>query len=1092
MSEAKDTNSLANIGAGDYSANNIQVLEGLEAVRKRPAMYIGDVNTKGLHHMVYEVVDNSIDEALAGYCDNIDVVIHPDNSITVTDNGRGIPTGIHAKENRSALEVVMTVLHAGGKFNKNTYKVSGGLHGVGVSCVNALSQELTATVHREGKVYEQKYSRGVPLFDVKVVGETDRTGTTVHFVPDSEIFNVREYKYETIATRLRELAFLNAGIKISFTDLRDKDENGEPEKDNFYYEGGLLEFVAYLDKSRDNLIPDPIYLDSERNGVPVQVALTYNTSFTENVVSYVNNINTIEGGTHVSGFRRALTRTLKSYADKSGLLDKVKVDISGDDFREGLTAVISVKVAEPQFEGQTKTKLGNSDVMGAVESCVGDALSTFLEEHPKESKIIINKVVLAAQARHAARKAREMVQRKNVLTGTGLPGKLADCSDSNPENCELYLVEGDSAGGCFVGETKVALADGRSLSFLELIEEAEQGKQNYCYTLLPDGSVGIEKILYPRMTKKSTQLVKVTLDNGEEIKCTPNHKFMLRNGEYREAQALRKNDSLMPLNRKLSEIKNRITIEGYEMVLNPATHKWVFTHMLSDRYNLKIGIYEEKDGEARHHVDFNKRNNNPTNLIRLSKEDHLKIHQDHLQHTLHREDVKEKCRKTKRTAEFREKMSKRMKEPATREILSQQAKKQWEDDAYKAYMVEKFLNFYTKNEEYRLENNQQLLNNQKEYWSKKENRAKQSDQMREYFMQNPEKRKVYSILATEQWQSEDLLAWRKQKTSEQWTEDFRAKRKEAYDKTYFEHTMRLMREVWDRYGSIENFDKIKREEYPKRRNVLKIDNFAKRYFSGNTEQVADAVSHYNHKVHSVEFLTETQDVFDIEVPDTHNFALSSGVFVHNSAKQGRERMYQAILPLRGKILNVEKAQEHKIYDNEEIKNMITAMGVSFGTEEDDKALNMTKLRYHKIIIMTDADVDGSHIRTLILTFFFRYMRALIESGYLYIALPPLYLVRKGKEERYIWSEAEREAAVKELAGDGKVESVSVQRYKGLGEMNPEQLWETTMNPETRSLKLVTIDSAAEADHLFSMLMGDEVAPRREFIEKNAKYANLDI
>ncbi len=658
MSEAKDTNSLANIGAGDYSANNIQVLEGLEAVRKRPAMYIGDVNTKGLHHMVYEVVDNSIDEALAGYCDNIDVVIHQDNSITVTDDGRGIPTGIHAKENRSALEVVMTVLHAGGKFDKNTYKVSGGLHGVGVSCVNALSEELTATVHREGKVHEQKYARGVPLYDVKVIGETDRTGTTVHFVPDSEIFNVHEYKYETIATRLRELAFLNAGINISLTDLRDKDEDGEPEKDNFYYEGGLLEFVSYLDNNRDNLIPDPIYLDSERNGVPVQVALTYNTSFTENVVSYVNNINTIEGGTHVSGFRRALTRTLKSYADKSGYLDKVKVDISGDDFREGLTAVISVKVAEPQFEGQTKTKLGNSDVMGAVESCVGDALSTFLEEHPKESKIIISKVVLAAQARHAARKAREMVQRKNVLTGTGLPGKLADCSDSDPENCELYLVEGDSAGG--------------------------------------------------------------------------------------------------------------------------------------------------------------------------------------------------------------------------------------------------------------------------------------------------------------------------------------------------------------------------------------------------------------------------------------------------SAKQGRERMYQAILPLRGKILNVEKAQEHKIYDNEEIKNMITAMGVSFGTEEDDKALNMEKLRYHKIIIMTDADVDGSHIRTLILTFFFRYMRALIESGYLYIALPPLYLVKKGKEERYIWSEEEREAAVKELAGDGKVESVSVQRYKGLGEMNPEQLWETTMNPETRSLKLVTIDSAAEADHLFSMLMGDEVAPRREFIEKNAKYANLDI
>ena len=658
MSETTDTNSLANVRAGEYSANNIQVLEGLEAVRKRPAMYIGDVNTKGLHHMVYEVVDNSIDEALAGYCDLINVTIHEDNSITVSDNGRGIPVDIHTKENRSALEVVMTVLHAGGKFDKNTYKVSGGLHGVGVSCVNALSEKLTATVYRDGLISEQQYSRGVPLFDVKTVGETDSNGTTVHFQPDKEIFNIHEYKYETIASRLRELAFLNAGLRITLTDLRDKNEEGEPEKDEFFFEGGLIEFVTYLDNNREKLIPEPIYIDTERNEVPVQVALTYNNSYAENVVSYVNNINTIEGGTHVSGFRRALTRTLKSYADKSGMLDKIKVEINGDDFREGLTAVISVKVAEPQFEGQTKTKLGNSDVMGAVESSVGEALSTYLEEHPRESKVIIGKVVLAAQARHAARKAREMVQRKNVLTGTGLPGKLADCSDNDPSNCELYLVEGDSAGG--------------------------------------------------------------------------------------------------------------------------------------------------------------------------------------------------------------------------------------------------------------------------------------------------------------------------------------------------------------------------------------------------------------------------------------------------SAKQGRERMFQAILPLRGKILNVEKAQEHKIYDNEEIKNMITAMGVSFGTEEDEKALNMVKLRYHKIIIMTDADVDGSHIRTLILTFFFRYMRELIERGYLYIALPPLYLVKKGKEERYIWTEAERELAVKELAGDGKPESVGVQRYKGLGEMNPEQLWDTTMNPETRSLKLVTIDSAAEADHLFSVLMGDEVAPRREFIEKNAKYANLDI
>ncbi|MTI32756.1 DNA topoisomerase (ATP-hydrolyzing) subunit B [Xanthovirga aplysinae] len=642
----------------EYSAGNIQVLEGLEAVRKRPAMYIGDVGVKGLHHMIWEVVDNSIDEALAGYCDEIFVQINEDNSITVSDNGRGIPTDMHPKEKRSALEVVMTVLHAGGKFDKDTYKVSGGLHGVGVSCVNALSTELKVTVHRNGKVFQQEYSRGIPQYPVKETGTTTSTGTTVHFKADPEIFTVNEYTFETVATRLRELAYLNSGIRIHLTDQREIDEEGEPVKVNFFSEGGLKEFVQYLDSTREKLIPEPVFMEGEKNGIPVQVALSYNTSYSENVVSYVNNINTIEGGTHVAGFRRALTRTLKSYADRSGLLDKVKVDISGDDFREGLTAVISVKVAEPQFEGQTKTKLGNSEVMGAVDGSVSGMLEAFLEEHPKEAKQIVAKVVLAAQARHAARKAREMVQRKNVMGGSGLPGKLADCSEKDAALCELYLVEGDSAGG--------------------------------------------------------------------------------------------------------------------------------------------------------------------------------------------------------------------------------------------------------------------------------------------------------------------------------------------------------------------------------------------------------------------------------------------------SAKQGRDRNFQAILPLRGKILNVEKAQEHKIYDNEEIKNMITALGVSFGTPEDDKALNLEKLRYHKVVIMTDADVDGSHIRTLILTFFFRYMKELIENGYLYIALPPLYLLKKGKDERYCWTEEERMLLVKEMAKGGKEESVNVQRYKGLGEMNPEQLWSTTMNPESRSMKQVTIDSAAEADHLFSMLMGDEVAPRREFIEKNAKYANLDI
>lgn len=643
----------------NYGADSIQVLEGLEAVRKRPSMYIGDTGVRGLHHLVYEVVDNSIDEALAGHCKNIEVTINEDNSITVQDDGRGIPVDYHEKEKRSALEVVMTVLHAGGKFDKDSYKVSGGLHGVGVSCVNALSKHLKVKVERQGKVYEQEYSIGKPLYDVKEIGTTEKRGTQVHFVPDDTIFTTTVYNYVTLANRLRELSYLNKGINISLTDLRELDEDGKPvNSDNFFSEGGLKEFVEYLDSTRDKLIEEPIYMEGEKGGIPVEVAMLYNSSFTENIHTYVNNINTHEGGTHLSGFRRALTRTLKNYADKEGMLSKLKFEISGDDFREGLTSVISVKVQEPQFEGQTKTKLGNNEVMGAVDTAVSEMLNNYLEENPKQAKMIVDKVILAATARHAAKKAREMVQRKSSLSSTGLPGKLADCAETDPSKCEIYLVEGDSAGG--------------------------------------------------------------------------------------------------------------------------------------------------------------------------------------------------------------------------------------------------------------------------------------------------------------------------------------------------------------------------------------------------------------------------------------------------TAKQGRNRNFQAILPLRGKILNVEKAMMHKIFENEEIKNMFTALGVSIGTEEDSKALNISKIRYHKIVIMTDADVDGSHIRTLILTFFFRYMKALIEEGYVYIATPPLYLIKKGKDQRYAWDENERAAITADMAKDGKESGVGIQRYKGLGEMNAEQLWSTTMNPEFRTLRQVTIESAAAADHIFSMLMGDEVPPRREFIEKNAKYANIDI
>ncbi len=640
-----------------YSAGSIQVLEGLEAVRKRPAMYIGDVGQKGLHHLVYEVTDNSIDEALAGHCKNIHVTINENNSITVLDDGRGIPTGLHEKEKKSALEVVMTVLHAGGKFDKDSYKVSGGLHGVGVSCVNALSQHLKVTVYRENKIFCQEYEKGVPLYPVKQIGETEKRGTEVTFLPDSSIFVDTNYVYDILSSRMRELSFLNKGISISITDKRTKDENNNYLTDTFFSEGGLKEFVKYLDATRDSLMENVMYMEGEKNGIPVEVAMQYNTTYSENLHSYVNNINTHEGGTHLSGFRRALTRTLKSFIEKTGVLSKEKITISGDDFREGLTAVVSVKVMEPQFEGQTKTKLGNSEVMGPVDQLVGEMLFNYLEENPREAKSIIQKVVLAAKARQAARKARELVQRKTVMSSTGLPGKLSDCSESDPNLCEIFLVEGDSAGG--------------------------------------------------------------------------------------------------------------------------------------------------------------------------------------------------------------------------------------------------------------------------------------------------------------------------------------------------------------------------------------------------------------------------------------------------TAKQGRDRAFQAILPLRGKILNVEKAMPYRVFENEEIKNMFTALGVSVGTEEDERALNLEKLRYHKIVIMCDADVDGSHIATLILTFFFRYMKELVESGYVYIATPPLYLVKKGSTQKYCWDDKERDDTVENLRA-GKDIKVNIQRYKGLGEMNASQLWDTTMNPENRTLRQVTIQNAAEADRVFSMLMGDDVPPRRAFIEENAKYAKIDV
>ena len=1064
----------------EYGAGQIQVLEGLEAVRKRPSMYIGSTDARGLHHLVYEVVDNSIDEALAGYCTNIEVTIRPDHSVKVVDNGRGIPIEVIPKYQKSALEIVLTMLHAGGKFDNNAYKVSGGLHGVGVSAVNALSEWLEAEVRRDGKLYKQRYECGKPVTPVTTIGESTGSGTTITFKPDKTIFETLEYDIETLENRLRELAFLNKGVKITL-----KEEFTQKEQ-VFQYEGGIVSFVEFLNKNKNMLHAKPIYFQKQKDTTVVEIAMQYNDSYTENVYAFANNINTHEGGTHLVGFKAALTKVSNDYAKSKNFL-KGDDKLSGDDVREGLTAIINVKLQNPQFEGQTKTKLGNSDIKGIVETLVSDGLSEFLEENPAVAKTILMKALEAAEAREAARKARELTRRKSALEISALPGKLADCSEKDPALNEIYIVEGDSAGGCFSGDTLIALADGRSLSFKDIIAEQAAGKEHFCYTIRNDGKIGLERIINPHMTKTAAKVLKVTMDNGETLVCTADHPFMMRDGSFKQINEIKPNESLMPLYRKFSDIKEPgITINGYEMVLDPINDRWLFTHMLADWYNLWQGVYKEKEREHCHHADFNKLNNNPTNIARLSVENHLQLHREHVEKTLHREDVIKKCLEIRRTKEFREMMSSRMKQPETSQILSDNAKAQWENNEYKEYMIQKWREFYGTNEAYRNENKEQLNKNQHEYWGNEVNRLNQSRRVSEYYANNPEAIDKKSNFAIAQWKDEVLLEWRREKTQQQWTPEFRSKRAAAYNKTYYRKTISALKQFEIEQGKL-NIDAYQAHRLEtKDKTLLRFDTFCTRYFEGDIEKASDAVSKFNHRILSIERLEEPIDVYDIEVPNTHNFALASGVFVHNSAKQGRNRKFQAILPLRGKILNVEKARLTKILKNEEIRALITAIGAGIG---DGEEFDILKTRYHKIVIMTDADVDGSHIRTLLLTLLYRYMRPLIESGYIYIAQPPLFKVKKGKSEFYVYNEEELNKKLAEIGRDG----ITMQRYKGLGEMNPQQLWDTTMNPETRTMLKVALEDAIKADEIFTILMGDKVEPRREFIEKHAKdVRNLDV
>ncbi|MFM7910505.1 MAG: DNA topoisomerase (ATP-hydrolyzing) subunit B, partial [Microcystis sp.] len=1061
----------------------IQVLEGLEPVRKRPGMYIGTTGPRGLHHLVYEVVDNSIDEALAGYCTHIEVDIKADGSVSVTDDGRGIPTDVHPTTGKSALETVLTILHAGGKFGSGGYKVSGGLHGVGISVVNALSAWVDVTVWRDHKVHIQRYERGIPVTElVSSPSQEEKTGTRVNFLPDTEIFSQGiEFDYSTLSGRLRELAYLNAGVKITFSDYRPE----EPHIETYCYEGGIKEYVAYMCREKETLHKDIIYVSGEKNGINIEVAFQWCIdAYSDNILGFANNIRTIDGGTHLEGLKAVLTRTLNNVARKRNKIKENEPNLAGENVREGLTAVISVKVPEPEFEGQTKTKLGNTEVRGIVDSLVGETLNEYLEQNPQVADTIIEKAVQAYKAAEAARRARDLVRRKSVLESSPLPGKLADCSERDPEKSEIYIVEGDSAGGCFHGDTEIALVDGRNLSFKQLVTEQAQGKEHFCYTIRDNGTIGVERVINARITKKDAEVIKITLDHGEAIICTPDHLFLLRDGSYKPAAALTPEDALMPLYRKLSDLRDPgITINGYEMVWNPASDSWLFTHAIADWYNRWQGIYQLEDGEHCHHIDFNKLNNNPSNLQRLSIQDHLELHRYHIQKTLHRPEVIEKCRQLRQTDEFRLMMSQRMLEPETRQILSEQAKAQWEVAAYKAYMTEKWRTFYDTNEEYRRQNAEQLYQAQQQYWSNQTNRQAQADKVRQYFIDHPEQRQVYSETAKQQWQNQDLLSWRREKTKEQWTGEFRSKRRDALNKTYYQKTLATLKqiEIDQGYIDLEAYQKYRLQTRDK--SILRFDSFCDRYFDGDKNKALEAVSNYNHRVVAIERLETRFDVYDIEVPHTHNFALASGVFVHNSAKQGRDRRFQAILPLRGKILNIEKTDDAKIYKNTEIQSLITALGLGIKGEDFDPS----QLRYHRIVLMTDADVDGAHIRTLLLTFFYRYQKNLIDQGYVYIACPPLYKLERGKNHSYCYSDRELQQKIAEFPSNA---NYTIQRFKGLGEMMPQQLWDTTMNPETRTLKRVEIEDAAKAEELFTILMGDRVAPRREFIETHGSRLNL--
>ncbi|MCF7845570.1 MAG: intein-containing DNA gyrase subunit B, partial [Candidatus Pacebacteria bacterium] len=1011
-----------------YSSGDISVLEGLDPIRKRPGMYIGSTGNDGLHHLIKECLDNSLDEAMGGHAKNIEIAVLSDDVVSITDDGRGIPIDIHEKTKKSGLETVMTTIHAGGKFGGKAYQASGGLHGVGVSVVCALSEWTRADVYRDGYHYYQEYKKGVPTTDLIKEEKSNKTGTVITFKPDIEIFKEVVFHPKKIMGHIRQQAYLTKGIKINFRDSR-----GEIDRRySFYFEGGVASYVKYLTRGVTPIHSSIFYCTGVSEEVIVEAAFRYTQEYEVYEESFANNIITREGGTHLTGFRGALTKTINNYGRRQGILKENDENLKGEDIREGLTSVVSVKIREPQFEGQTKNKLGNLEARTAVDSLVSENLIDFFEKNPQEAKEIIGKCLLSAKARRAARAVRQNVLRKGVLEGLALPGKLSDCSTKKPEESEIYIIEGESAGGCFSGETKIALTDGRNISFEDLVKEDRQGKKNYCYTIKDNGSVGVELIKHPRKTKKGVEVIKLVLDNDEEITCTPDHKFMMKDGSYKKAEDISPCDSLMPLKRKLSEIGKGITIKGYEMVFDQRKHRWIFTHLLSDRHNLENKIYSEEDGSDKHHKDFNKLNNNPENITRMPKEEHMEYHRKMTKYGIHSEKAKQKSRKTRATNEYRKKISMIMSTPKMKRMLSERAKKQWENDDYKRYMTQRFLDFYNSNSEYREKNREILNQNQKRYWSNSENRKKQSEKIKEYFESYPDKREKLSIEAKKQWEDRELLKWRSSETKKQWNSDFRKKRKVSLNRTYQEKALKLLKGVYEKNGFI-NKEEYQKERFIRNdRTILKYETLCEKFFKGNEEKLKEAVINYNHKIKKIVRTSKKIDVYDIEVEKTHNFALASGVFVHNSCKSARDRRFQAILPLKGKILNVERSRIDRILESTEIKSLIIAMGAAIAED-----FNIEKLRYHRIILMADADSDGNHIKTLLLTLFYRYFRPIIEKGYLYLARPPLYKIQIGKRIEYAYTEADKVEILSTVDAE-KLEKVDIQRYKGLGEMNPSQ------------------------------------------------------